>query len=519
MPRDILQFDGISKSFFGVHALQGVTFALGQGRLLGLIGENGAGKTTLMNILGGVIPPDRGTLRLRGASYAPRNPADASRAGVAFIHQELNLFTNLSITDNVFIDRFPRFAGTPFINKPAARRQTRRLLESLSLDVSPETLVDRLTPGERQLVEIAKALNSGAEIIIFDEPTTSLTAGEIERLFGIIAGLRGQGKSMVYISHNLGNVLQLADDIVVLRDGRVVDAAPRQDFTIDRMISRMIGRDLSQIFPTRARPPGHRAGQGRADEVVLEVRSLSQPGIVRDVDLVLHRTEVLGLFGLMGSGRTELARILFGLEPFAQGQILIHGVPRGRGGALDSIRRGMAFVTENRREEGLLMEATVADNIGLAALPAFATTRFPRLLPPRRLGQAVARVAESLHLKAGPLHRTLAKHLSGGNQQKAVLGKWLMSRPAIFILDEPTRGIDVGAKYEVYNIINDLAGQGAGILFISSELEELVGMCDRIAVMSKGELRGCFERSEFDRERILHAAFAGHLARRETTRR
>jgi ABC-type sugar transport system ATPase subunit len=445
-------------------------------------------------------------------SYAPRNPADATRAGVAFIHQELNLFTNLSITDNIFIDRFPRFVGTPFINKPAARRQAQRLLESLSLQLSPETLVDRLTPGERQLVEIAKALNTGADILLFDEPTTSLTAGEIERLFAIIGGLREQGKSMIYISHNLGNVLQLADDIVVLRDGLVVDAGPKQDFTIDRMISRMVGRDVNQIFPTRARPHRGSPDRGPADEVVLEVRGLSQPGIVKDIDLVLHRGEVLGLFGLMGSGRTELARILFGLEPFVRGQIFIHGIPRLRHCARDSISQGMAFVTENRREEGLLLEATVVDNMGLAALPAFAATRFARLLQQRQLGQAVARVAESLRIKSGPLHRTLAKHLSGGNQQKAVLGKWLMSRPALFILDEPTRGIDVGAKYEVYSIINDLAGQGAGILLISSELEELMGMCDRIIVMSKGEVRGRFERSAFDRERVLHAAFAGHLA-------
>ncbi len=515
MTQDILQFDGISKDFFGVPALQDVAFTLGRGRLLGLVGANGAGKTTLMNILGGVTPPDRGVMKLRGASYAPRSPADATRAGVAFIHQELNLFTNLSITDNIFIDRFPRLVGTPFINIPAARRQAQRLLESLSLKVSPETLVDRLAPGERQLVEVAKALSSGAEIILFDEPTTSLTAGEIERLFGIIDGLRAQGKSMIFVSHNLGSVLQLADDIVVLRDGRVVDTGPRQDFTVDRMISRMVGRDIGQIFPTCARPHSGPPGRGPADEVVLEVRGLSQPGIIRDIDLVLHRAEVLGLFGLMGSGRTELARILFGLEPFERGQIFIHGVPRLRHCVRDSIAQGMAFVTENRREEGLLMEATVMDNMGLAALLAFATARFPRLLQQRRLGQAVARVAEALHIKAGPLHRTLAKHLSGGNQQKAVLGKWLMSRPAIFILDEPTRGIDVGAKQEVYRIIHELAGQGAGILLISSELEELMGMCDRLVVMSKGELRGRLERSEFDRERILHAAFAGHLAAQE----
>jgi len=512
----ILQFDGISKSFFGVHALQDVAFSLSKGHLLGLIGENGAGKTTLMNILGGVLRPDRGCMRLRGQDYSPRRPADATDAGVAFIHQELNLFTNLSIADNLFIDRFPRLGWSPFIDKRAARARARQLLESLNLALSPDTLVDRLTPGERQLVEIAKALSTGAETIIFDEPTTSLTAGETQRLFGIIQDLRRQGKSMIYISHNLGNVLELANEIVVLRDGRVVDQGPREDFTIDRMISRMVGRDISQVFPPRPSRP--------ADEIVLQVRGLSQPGIVKDIDLTLHKAEVLGLFGLMGSGRTELARILFGLEPFERGEIRGEGVSslhpeverrKDKGGTpspRDSIRRGMAFVTENRREEGLLMEATIMDNVALVALPAFASPRPPRLLRVRRLREAVTRVAESMRIKSGPVHRTPARTLSGGNQQKVVIGKWLMSKPRIFIMDEPTRGIDVGSKCEVYNIINDLAAQGAGIVLISSELEELMGMCDRILVMSKGEIQGSFGRDELDRERILHAAFKGHRA-------
>ncbi len=506
MADSILQFEGISKRFFGVPALEDVSFSLPAGHLLGLIGENGAGKTTLMNVLGGVLTADRGTMTLRAADYAPRRPADATRAGIAFIHQELNLFTNLSIADNIFIDRFPRLGRSPFIDRRQTRRQTATLLESLSLSLAPQTLVDRLAPGERQLVEIAKALSTGAEIIIFDEPTTSLTAAETQRLFDIIHRLREQGKSMIYISHNLGNVLELADDIVVLRDGRVVDAGAARDFTIDRMISRMVGRAIDQVFPTRASKP--------SDEIVLEVKGLSQAGIVKDINLMLHKAEVLGVFGLMGSGRTELARMLFGLEPFEQGRVLVNGAPCDGISARDSIRRGMAFVTENRREEGLLMEASVVDNIGLVSLPAFASSRFPRLLHHRQLGGAVARIAESMRIKSGPVTRTPARNLSGGNQQKIVIAKWLMSRPAVFIMDEPTRGIDVGAKYEVYGIINDLAARGAGILLISSELEELMGLCDRIAVMSKGEIMGAFDRKDFAQEPILHAAFRGHQRRR-----
>ncbi|HQI27581.1 MAG TPA: sugar ABC transporter ATP-binding protein [Sedimentisphaerales bacterium] len=501
MAETILQFDGVSKSFFGVHALHDVTFSLPKGHLLGLIGENGAGKSTLMNILGGVVRPDSGGMTLRGQDYSPRNPSEATEAGVAFIHQELNLFRNLSIADNLFIDRFPRFGRSPFIHKRAAKAKARQLLESLNLALSPDTLVDRLTPGERQLVEIAKALSTGAEIIIFDEPTTSLTAGETERLFRIIHDLRRQGKSMIYISHNLGNVLELADEIVVLRDGRVVDQGPKDGYTVDRMISRMVGRDISQVFPLRQ--------SGPMDEIVLEVRGVSMPGIVKDVDLTLHKGEVLGLFGLMGSGRTELARILFGLDSCEQGRIIMDGVLCERTSANDSIRRGMAFVTENRREEGLLMEATIVDNIGLVSLPAFARPRPPRLIRGRGLREAATRVAESLRIKGGPAHRTLARNLSGGNQQKVVIGKWLLSKPKVFILDEPTRGIDVGAKCEVYAIVNDLAARGAGILLISSEIEELMGMCDRILVMSKGQIQGAFNREEFDREQILHAAFQG----------
>ena len=506
MTDSILPFAGISRSFFGVQALEDVSFSLRRGRLLGLIGENGAGKTTLMNILGGVLTADSGTMTLRAGKYAPRRPADATEAGITFIHQELNLFTNLSIADNIFIDRFPRLGRSPFIDRRQTRRQTAKLLESLSLSLAPQTLVDRLAPGERQLVEIAKALSTGAGIILFDEPTTSLTAAETQRLFDIIRRLREQGKSMIYISHNLGNVLELADDIVVLRDGRVVDAGPARGFTIDRMISRMVGRAVDQVFPTRRSRP--------SEDIVLEVKALSQAGIVRDINLVLHKAEVLGVFGLMGSGRTELARMLFGLEPFEQGRIRVNGAPCDCISPTDSIRRGMAFVTENRREEGLLMDATVLDNVGLVSLPAFASPRFPRLLRHRQLGGAVARIVESMRIKSGPVARTLARNLSGGNQQKVVIGKWLMSRPAILIMDEPTRGIDVGAKYEVYGIVNDLTARGAGILLISSELEELMGLCDRILVMSKGEITGDFDRARFAQESILHAAFEGHQGRR-----
>lgn len=490
MSKTVLEFDNISKSFFGVQALQDVSLTLRQGHVLGFVGENGAGKTTLMNILGGVIPPDQGKMKLKGKDYTPRNPAEAARAGVAFIHQELNLFTNLSIADNLFIDRFPRVAGLPFISKRTIRRKTAEQLKSVNLDVSCDMLVERLSPGERQLVEIARALSTGAEIIIFDEPTTSLTARETKRLFALIERLRAVGKSIIYISHNLGDVLYLADDIVVIRDGIVVGEGPKEQFPINRMISLMVGRDISQIYPPPTTKP--------SKEAALEVRGLSQSGVVRNISFTLHRAEVLGLFGLMGSGRTELARMIFGLDAFERGTILLGS------------RKGMAFVTENRREEGLLMDACILDNVALVSMPEYTYWRAPRMVDQSRLRTAVRRVVDSLRIKTGPIERQLAKNLSGGNQQKTVIAKWLMSKSSVFIMDEPTRGIDVGAKVEIYKLINDLAGRGTAVLFISSELEELMACCDRILVMSNGEIQGRFRRAEFDEEQILHAAFRGH---------
>ncbi len=502
MDEPVLQFEDVSRSFFGVCALQNVSFTLHRGHLLGLVGENGAGKTTLMNILGGVIKPDSGTMKLYAAAYAPENPAGASRAGVAFIHQELNLFTNLSIADNMFINDFPRLHPTGLINTRMLRKKTAGLLARVGLDLPADTLVEKLSPGERQLVEIAKALSFGAELIIFDEPTTSLTARETERFFAIIEQLRSEKKSIIYISHNLGNVLELADDIVVLRDGLIVGAGERRSYTVGKMISQMVGRDIDRMQPPRKVRPSAQAA--------LEVKGLSQPGIVRNITFTLHKAEVLGLFGLMGSGRSELARIIFGLDSFEEGAIRIAAAKKSRFTAAESIRRGIAFVTENRREQGLLMDASIADNIALVAARRFTRRRLLRFIDKPRLSRAVAGAAESLRIKSASLDRQPARNLSGGNQQKTVIAKWLLAKPAVFIMDEPTRGIDVGTKYEIYGIINELAAGGAAVLFISSELEELMGGCDRILVMSNGELRGSFTREQFDEEKILHAAFAGH---------
>lgn len=501
MSDSILTFDHIEKSFFGVPVLRDINLSLPRGKVLGLVGENGAGKSTLMNLVGGVVTPDRGEMLLDGQPYAPRSPGAANNSGVAFIHQELNLFTNLSIAENMFINGFPHVGWLPMLNRSAMRTKTKQFLDAVNLQISPDTLVEKLSPGERQLAEIAKALSFNARLIIFDEPTTSLTARETERLFILIERLRSDGASIVYISHILGDVMRLADQIAVLRDGELVGEGRKQDFTVGRMISLMVGRDIKQLYPSRSAMP--------TTQPALEVRNVSQTGIVEQITFTLHQGETLGVFGLMGSGRTELARILFGIDGCEQGEIVVNGKSHAQFSPRQSIDTGMAFVTENRREEGLLMDICISNNIGLVALPRFAASSVTPLAE-AQLNGAIGGVVDSLKIKAGDVRRQAVKTLSGGNQQKAVIGKWLLSKPQVLIVDEPTRGVDVGAKYEIYTIIAQLAAEGTGVLFISSELDELMGVCDRILVMSNGEVQAVFDQNEYDKERILRAAFREH---------
>ena len=499
MAEPLLRIEGLTKSFFGVEVLHGVGFTLEAGRVLGLVGENGSGKSTTMNILGGVHQPDGGAMWLADRPYQPRGPRDAAGNGIAFIHQELNLFKNLSIEENLFIGGFPKLLpGLPLIDRRRVRARTAELLKAVELDLPPSTMVSRLSQGERQLLEIAKALAQDARIVIFDEPTTSLTARESERLFALIGRLRQRGIAVIYISHILGDVMRLCDDVVVLRDGHLVGHAPVAEMDVGRLITLMVGRRIDQIYPPRQ--PVVRSGTP-----VLEVAGLTQHGIVKDLDFTVRAGEVLGVAGLMGSGRSETARILFGLDPYQSGTIEVDGRPLEKPTPEAAMEAGIAFLTEDRRVEGLLMEGAIADNIALPSLPRYATG-FSRLVERTRLGDDVEKMGREVTINARDLVTTLAKNLSGGNQQKVVIGKWLLRGPRLFILDEPTRGIDVGAKYEVYKIINRLAESGAAVLMISSEIEELIGMCDRIVVMSHGEISGRFEREAFDREAILRSA-------------
>jgi ribose transport system ATP-binding protein len=495
----LLKVSGLNKSFFGVQVLRDVRLELRRGAVLGVVGENGSGKSTTMNIIGGVLPKDSGHVEFAGEVVAPTSSRDALALGIAFIHQELSLFPNLSVEENLFLDHFPRRSGRlPLIDRRRLREEAKKAIELIDLHVSPTTPVMRLPQGERQLVEIAKALSRQARLIIFDEPTTSLTARETERLFGIIDRLRAQGISIIYISHILGDVMRLCDDIAVLRDGQVVGSGPRTDFTIERLVTLMVGRTIDRLFPERE-------PISLPNRAALTVRNVSQPGIVKDVSFSLKPGEVLGVSGLMGSGRSELARILFGLDPYAQGEIRVGDTRLPPLAPRAAMERGVAFLTEDRRGEGLMMEAPIADNIVLPSLRE-RSSGFLRWLKPAELGEAARGMAERVRVNAKAIDRTAVRTLSGGNQQKVVIAKWLLRAPSIFILDEPTRGIDVGAKYEVYKIINQMVAAGAAILFISSEIEELIGMADRIMVMGRGEVRGFFNRADFDRETLMSAA-------------
>jgi ribose transport system ATP-binding protein len=497
----LLAVEAIEKQFFGVPVLKQVSFDVPAGSTVGLVGENGAGKSTLMNVLGGNLQPDAGRMRIAGDPYAPATPRDAERHGIAFIHQELNLFPNLSVAENICLGALPRRGW--LVDTRTAEHRASVLLAEVGLDVPPTMLVERLSAGQRQLVEVAKALNVDARLILLDEPTTSLTSREAAHLFGLMARLRTRGMAMIYISHVIRDVLALCDAIVVLRDGVVVASGPRDAFDEDHIVTLMVGRRIEQLYPSR--------DVELSPEVVLDVRGVTQPNVVADVSLRLRRGEILGIAGLMGSGRTELARILFGLDPMARGSVWLGGEPIHHLPPRARITRGLAFVTESRRDEGLCAEASIADNITLVRATALA--RGPLgWLPDRSLAEAVSRARAAVQLTPTALDAHPVRTLSGGNQQKVVLARWLLAEPQVLILDEPTRGIDVGAKVEIYTLMHQLADRGAGVLVISSEIEELLGICDRVLVMRRGAIVDELDRGAFDRERILRAALhAGHV--------
>ncbi len=494
----VLRMQSISKRFPGVLALDGVSLELRRGEVLALMGENGAGKSTLMKILGGAYAPDGGQLLIDESPVQFRHVKDAKRAGIALIHQELMLAPNLNIAGNIFLGSEPRkFGPLGWMDRATMNSTAAEFLKRVGLNFPPTTPVRALTAGQMQMVEIAKALSMDARIIIMDEPTSSLTQGETEKLYEIIGMLRSTGISIIYISHRLDEVFRVTDRIVVLRDGRNAGELVTSRTNHDQIISMMVGRALTNRFPER---PARNRRAAR-----LQVRQLVVPGAPGGVSFDAYPGEILGFAGLVGSGRTELMQAIFGVTRAFGGTMTLDGLPFLPRRARDAIDQGVYLAPEDRKRHGLVLPMTVAQNLSLPSVNSFSSGGFLR----RDLEQEIAREEiQRLRIKTpSPLQK--AVNLSGGNQQKIVLGKWLAMDPKVLILDEPTRGIDVGAKAEIYQQMSDLAAEGISILMVSSDMEEVIGMSDRVAVMHERRINGFLERNELTQERI-----AGLMTRR-----
>ncbi len=492
--RPFLEMRGIVKRFPGVMALNGVDFTVYPGEVHILLGENGAGKSTLIKILSGVYPPNAGEIRFNGQAVSIRSPRDAQMFGVSTIYQELNLVPDMTVAENIFLGREPMFMRRlGIVDRGQLVRQTRELLAALNLQIDPQAVVNRLGIAQQQMVEIARALSLNSRLIVMDEPTAVLTAHEIDRLFSAIAELKQRGVAVIYISHRLDEVKALGDRATILRDGMRVDTVRVADTSIDQLIRMMVGRDLKEKFPKLPIAPG---------EEVLRVEHLTRKGVLHDISFHLRRGEVLGIAGLVGAGRTELARAIFGADPFDGGRILMQGRPVDIKSPAHAIREGIALVPEDRKRQGVLAHLSVKHNITLAALGSFSRAGF---INRRQEHTHAKEYATSMRIASPDLDRWV-HYLSGGNQQKVVIAKWLSSQADIFLFDEPTRGIDIAAKVEVYQLMGELLKRGAAIVMISSELPEILGMSDRILVMRGGRICGEFTRTEATEEKILNRA-------------
>lgn len=496
----LLEAKGIEKSYGGVRALKGVSLELGAGEVHALVGENGAGKSTLIKILTGAVQADAGEIRLRGATIVENSPAKSRSLGISVIYQQPALFPDLSVAENIALARDSRQLWRK-VNWRLRRARATELLERVGARIQPDTLAGSLSMPEQQLVELAKALDTNACVVIMDEPTASLGDRDAENLFRIVADLRAQGTAVLYISHRFEELFRLADRVTVLRDGNSIATREMQGVTTPELIRMMVGRELDTVFPK------HNIELGKT---VLEIRRLSCQRIgVKQVSLSVRKGEILGLAGLVGSGRTQFAEALFGLVAIDGGEVLVNGISVRIESPSDAVRLGLAYVPEDRRRHGVILEMPIALNTTLASLGKVSTNGLLRLRAERSVAEEFK---ERLGVKA-PSAQTLAKNLSGGNQQKVALARWLMTEPRILILDEPTQGIDVGAKSEIYRLIGDLAKRGLAILMISSEMPEILGMSDRVAVMVKGEIAAILDRKDATAQSVLELAL-GHVPER-----
>jgi ribose transport system ATP-binding protein len=475
----LVEMTGIEKSFPGVHALSKARFNLNAGEVHALMGENGAGKSTLMKILAGVYSRDAGEIRLNGQPVEIKSPHEAQRLGITIIHQELSLMRHLTAAQNIFIGREPRTFGGLLLDEKKLNAQAAAIFHSMHLVLDPRVVVETLTIAKQQMVEIAKALSFNSRVLIMDEPTAALNDAEIAELFAIIGKLKAEGVGIVYISHKMDEIKRIADRVTVMRDGEYVGTVPAADTPIETIISMMVGRTLTN--ETAAAPAGEDA------PIALEIRGFRRGKEIRDVSLSVRKGEILGLAGLMGAGRTEVARAIFGADPIEAGEILVDGRPVTIRAPRDAVRAGIGYLSEDRKHFGLVTGMDVRNNVAMASIERF--TSRTGVLREDKMRDAAVRFIRQLTIKT-PSDTQEARLLSGGNQQKVVIAKWLLRDCPILIFDEPTRGIDVGAKSEIYKLLNSLAAQGRAIIMISSELPEILRLSHRIAVMCEGRLTG-----------------------------
>lgn len=499
MSEYIVELKNATKRFPGVVALKNMSLSVKPGEILGLIGENGAGKSTLIKVLTGVHAADEGSIFVEGEEKHFRNPNDSAAAGIACVYQELNIETLLNITDNIFMNKWIR-KKNHLLDYAAMHKKAREVMTSLGQDIDPTKMAGTMGMGVQQMIEIAKALMIGAKMIIMDEPTSSLGEKEVKQLMTICRDLRNRGISIVFVSHKLEELFELCDRVAVIRDGEHIWTKPIGEVNNEDLITAMVGRSLANKFPKVV---------GKKGECALKVENLKQNGVLNDVSFEAYKGQILGFAGLVGAGRTETMRAIFGADPIDGGKIYIHGKEVKIANPSQAIRAGIAFLTEDRKGQGLILSQSIRNNLIMANMKGFAKKSF---LDEKRIQETGENHIASLRIKTPSLDE-IAGQLSGGNQQKVVIGKWINSNADIYIFDEPTRGIDVGAKIEVYNVMNDLVKAGKCVIMISSEMPEILGMSDRVVVMRSGRVMGILDRESdhFNQEDIMRAAWGGTL--------
>ena len=487
-----MRVSGINKSFPGVKALDNVNFAVRKGTVHALCGENGAGKSTLMKIINGIYKADSGQIFLDEKPVTIKDPIQARDYGIAMIAQELNYVPEMSIEENLFLGRLPvtKFGN---VDWKRVRRETIEFLRQENLPYKPDQKLKTLTVSDIQMLEIIKAISNNAQIVIMDEPTSAITNREVEVLFGKIAELKKKGVSIIYISHKMEEVFRIADDITVLRDGKTVETHPASEIDLDKVIALMVGRKMDNVYPKEEVEIG---------EPILEIEGLGSKGVFKDINFKANKGEIVGFAGLMGAGRTETMRAIFGLDPYDEGKIKVHGKEVTIKKVSDSIAQKVVMLSEDRRRYGIIPIRSVMENASISSLDKII---YGGRWHPKVEKELVSKYFEKMHVKT-PSLETAIQGLSGGNQQKVLLAKWMLRDPDVLILDEPTRGIDVGAKFEIYRLMTDLVKEGKTVIMVSSELPELIGMCDRIYIMNKGRITGCLNKEEFSQETIMRYA-------------